>query len=45
MDGEDLVKITGAIEQWRIIVGRVRWLFFVKEVVIVVGEMDLWEVD
>lgn len=45
MDGEDLVRTKGDIEQWRIVVGRVRRLFIVREgVVVVIGEYQLWEV-
>lgn len=42
MDGEELVEIDGATEQWRIILGRVRQLFVMGETVIAVGERALW---
>jgi hypothetical protein len=45
MDGEDLVMIKGTVEQWRIIVGRVRSLFLISDILIVIGELNLWEVD
>lgn len=45
MDGEDLVKARGSIEQWRITLGRTRALFPVGQVLVVVGESDLWEVE
>jgi hypothetical protein len=44
MDGEDLVKIKGNIEQWRIIVGRVRSMHLIHEVLLLIGELNLWEV-
>jgi hypothetical protein len=42
MDGEDLVKIKGTIEQWRIIVGRVRSLQLIHDILVVIGELNLW---
>lgn len=45
MDGQDLVKIKGTVEQWRIIVGRVRSLYLIKDILIVIGEVNLWEVE
>lgn len=45
MDGEDLVRTKGNIEQWRIVVGRVRRLFQLKQdILVVIGEFQLWEV-
>ena len=45
MDGEDLVKIKGTIEQWRIIVGRVRSMHLIRDILVVIGELNLWEVE
>ena len=45
VDGEELVLVKGSIEQWRIIVGPMRHLHLLEDMVVVIGDYAVWEVS
>ncbi len=44
-DQEELVKVHEANEQWRIMLGPIRFIYAIWEKVVVIGEQALWEVE
>lgn len=44
-DGEELVLVENSSEQWRIILGPIRNIFTISDLIIVVGDNNIWEIE